>query len=419
MWGGPVDDIPEPGKARKQRRVSAPTKAEAQRLMDKINQRRLDHRQHRRNGTAGITVGEFAPLWLSDKESDLAESTARRYRGIIDQRIIDSPLSDVPLADLTEQQVRQWIKEIRSAPGRRYDKLSARTVSHNFKILRSILAEANRRGLTLGNVSDGVKHPKVPHAPDLIRCWTVDQVADFMSAAQASASPNAGLWEAATGLTLGTGLRLAEVCGLKRKDIDQDNRTLTVRRTRRKPGIATGPLKNKASARTLTISDEVGHYLERLRAIADADRAALGPDWTDTGFVVVLPDGNPPRPESFTRRLRRDCERFGIEYITWHGLRHTYATLALLNGAPLHVVSRDLGHASPTITLDYYAHLLPGSTAATMASSTAFIFSKVRQNGVTGQSCDDSRDRPAADSDNPTDDMGSDPSVPNESNWSG
>ena len=50
--------------------------------------------------------------------------------------------------------------------------------------------------------------------------------------------------------------------------------------------------------------------------------------------------------------------RAGLGRVRVHDLRHTWATLALSRGVPLEVVSERLGHASPTITLNVYRHLL-------------------------------------------------------------
>ena len=63
----------------------------------------------------------------------------------------------------------------------------------------------------------------------------------------------------------------------------------------------------------------------------------LGAAWADTGFVLVLADGQPPNPDSMTRRFRRDCERLGLMCPTIHGLRHAFATTALENNA-VHVL---------------------------------------------------------------------------------
>ena len=49
-----------------------------------------------------------------------------------------------------------------------------------------------------------------------------------------------------------------------------------------------------------------------------------------------------------------------ISHVTFHGLRHTHITHLLRSGVPVHVVSERAGHANPTVTLNIYAHLLPG-----------------------------------------------------------
>jgi integrase len=59
------------------------------------------------------------------------------------------------------------------------------------------------------------------------------------------------------------------------------------------------------------------------------------------------------------RSYKRLLERAGLPRIRFHDLRHTYATLALRNGVPVKVVSETLGHASITLTLDTYSHVLP------------------------------------------------------------
>ena len=83
---------------------------------------------------------------------------------------------------------------------------------------------------------------------------------------------------------------------------------------------------------------------------------------------------SPARPDPVTRRFQRDCEKFGIRYVTWQGLRHTHATLSLMAGVPLHMVSLHLGHSNPGITLDFYAHVLPRSTTESAVMADEYIF---------------------------------------------
>ncbi len=165
-----------------------------------------------------------------------------------------------------------------------------------------------------------------------------------------STAPNAEMWLATADLTVFTGLRRGELAGLPWRDVDFDNRQLVVQRNRLNPGLNTSEAKSTASNRTIPLSHRAITDLTRLRRIQEEDRAVLGTGWTDTGFVLILPDGMPANPDSITRRFKRDCERAGVRYMTWHGLRHTYATFSLAAGVPIHDVSRILGHSSIAIT---------------------------------------------------------------------
>jgi len=183
------------------------------------------------------------------------------------------------------------------------------------------------------------------------------------------------MWRNAAGVAISTGIRRGELLGLKWPDIDLVKGTLTVARARIKPGTETKSPKTKTSGRTISLGPEAVRFLAGLRDGQDADRTLWGAAWTDTEFVVVLSDGTPPRPDSVIGRFNRDCEKFGIRYVTWHGLRHTYATLSLMAGVPLHLVSLNLGHANPEVTLGFYAHVLPRSKTEAAVKVDKYIFS--------------------------------------------
>mgnify|MGYP001200662963 CR=1 FL=1 len=153
-----------------------------------------------------------------------------------------------------------------------------------------------------------------------------------------------------------------ELAGLIWPDVDLVNKQITVRRNRLWPGLNTSEPKSAASNRTMPLSPRAIRCLANLKAIQVADRAVLGSGWEDTGFILTLPHGRPPSPDSISQRFRRDCERAGVRHVTFHGLRHTFATFALANKVPLHEVTRLLGHANEAITLAHYAHVLPTAT---------------------------------------------------------
>jgi len=88
----------------------------------------------------------------------------------------------------------------------------------------------------------------------------------------------------------------------------------------------------------------------------------------DDALVFGDHEGRYLHPERFTRTFRAEVARCrkaigdqALPEIRLHDLRHTHATLLLAKGVPVKVVSERLGHASPTITLQVYAHVMPGN----------------------------------------------------------
>ena len=90
--------------------------------------------------------------------------------------------------------------------------------------------------------------------------------------------------------------------------------------------------------------------------------------WSDTGFIFTTEFGQPADPRNLLRAVIIATRKAGLpEGIGVHTLRHTYATTALLNGVPLHVVSMNLGHTSISITADIYGHLTDEASHAAAA----------------------------------------------------
>ncbi len=277
------------------------------------------------------------------------------------------------MRDLTGQNIRDWQDRVRQRPGRRDPTLSSGSLRHIFSLLRRILNIALEWGEIDANPALKVPLPSLRRDPEKIKAWRPDEVRRYCDEMACSPAANARLWLLVTILALLTGLRRGELAGLMWSDIDLDGQKFTIRRTRLYPGTETGPPKSATSGRTIDLSDKATACLRDLRSLQEDDRSVLGTAWADTGFVVVLAHGQPPNPDSITRRFRRDCNRLGLMYPTIHGLRHTFTTTALDDNA-LHVVSRIIGHKNVSTTLSTYAHVLPGDTAQAMQNVSDRLF---------------------------------------------
>ena len=87
---------------------------------------------------------------------------------------------------------------------------------------------------------------------------------------------------------------------------------------------------------------------------------------TPEGLLFVSQRGTPVDPNSIRPVLRPIMEEIGAPGLSYHAMRHTFASLQLASGANILQLSRALGHHSAAFTLSTYAHLLPGDQIAAL-----------------------------------------------------
>lgn len=97
--------------------------------------------------------------------------------------------------------------------------------------------------------------------------------------------------------------------------------------------------------------------LKAQRAAQARDRLAAGSRWRDLGHVFSGPDGRPVHWRSLDASFVRAQARAGVRRQRFHDMRHAFATLLLEAGEELAVISKMLGHADYSTTVDVYSHL--------------------------------------------------------------
>jgi integrase len=167
-------------------------------------------------------------------------------------------------------------------------------------------------------------------------------------------------------LAISTGMREGELLGLKWQDINFDTGKLSVRRSlviTKKDGTGFSDTKRKKSRRSIKLSQSALEALKHHRKRQNEDRLRLGSGWQDNDLVFPGERGQAMKPWSLTGGpFKRALRRAGLpDNITFHeATRHTCATLLLSKGAHMKLVQELLGHASISITMDTYSHVLPG-----------------------------------------------------------
>ena len=158
-------------------------------------------------------------------------------------------------------------------------------------------------------------------------------------------------------LAIDSGVRQGEAFGLHWPQVDFDGQAVIVTQSlEEKDGLfrLKAP-KSKASRRRIALPSETLAVLNehRQRMLVEGRDVKTGPVFVDT-------EGGYLRKNNLHRNsFSRIRQKAGVPRISFHGLRHTHATLLLLNGINIKAVSVRLGHSSVKITLDTYGHFLP------------------------------------------------------------
>lgn len=103
-----------------------------------------------------------------------------------------------------------------------------------------------------------------------------------------------------------------------------------------------------------TLSMMCEHYDRQL-----LERQFAGWKWQERGPIFTTGIGTPVHPRNLHRGYKDLRKAAGLPDIRFHDLRHTAISLMLNNDVPVIIVSRRVGHARPSITLDRYGHLMP------------------------------------------------------------
>lgn len=188
-----------------------------------------------------------------------------------------------------------------------------------------------------------------------------------------------------------TGMRRGEGIGLQWKDIDLEGRKLSIRRAvRETAGVVEIAQPKTGRARVIDLDDATVAVLRGHRVAQAAERLAAGERWQDAGWVFAHDGRNVTghlaggvlQPDSVWRIFkalvvainRGLSEENQLPDIALHGLRHSWATLALQANVHVKVVQERLGHSTPQITLSVYSHVSPTMQAEAAATVASAIF---------------------------------------------
>jgi integrase len=305
----------------------------------------------RRSKSEPITVDEVVDDYIR-----MLEGEGRSRRSIQDticraNAFIRPELGKLSVGALTAERLRNWRDDVAKLPARarashggeqnyraaRDDSDRKRRASTNR--LWTVLRAALNHAFHDGKIESDLAWRKVRPFKDVdaarIRYLTIAESKRLINAC--SDQDFRSLVRAA----LCTGARYSELARLQAQDFDSDAGTVAIRKSK------------SGKSRHVMLTDEGVALFRDLTAGRRGD-----------ALILAKADGQPWGQSDQLVRMARAAQRAGITpAIGFHGLRHTYASLAVMNGMPLPVLARNLGHVDTRMCELHYAHLAPSYVA--------------------------------------------------------
>jgi integrase len=346
---------PVTGRRLQRRESGFATKKEAEAALAK-RVTETNHGLH--HGATRMTVGDWLKKWLDTNcEGRLSPSTVNGYRMIVELHLIPA-LGNLKLAKLTPLQIQDYYTEAqvsgrKDSKKSREGKLSPRTVAQHHRVLSRALKQAVRLGLIARNPCEMVDPPRYEKsAPETLTDKDVNKVLE---------SVRGTYLYIPVLIALATGARRGEVLGLRWSDVDLEGSTITIRQNllRVNREYVIKPPKTADSIRSVKLPGSIITELRSHQVKQKEWRLAVGPAWNDLDLVCTCEDGSPINPDSLSAYFRDVMKRAGFDGITFHGLRHSHATILLGWNVHPKKVSERLGHSSTKLTMDTYSHVTP------------------------------------------------------------
>lgn len=294
-----------------------------------------------------LDLSHWLEYWMdSIVRPNRAETTVYAYQKIIDNHI-DPALGTVPLKRLTPKMVQEYYTETQRTSG-----LSSNTMRRHHDLLSSALRSAVRQDVIPASPMERVEPPKVRTTESYF--YNNQELKLLYQKIEGN------ILELAVKLAGSLGMRREEICGLKWENVDLQRHLVLIREARTAYGatIVQKETKNRASVRTLYLPDEVYLLLEQEQARQQQERCVQSPAYNPTDHVILDAKGAPYSPNALSLAFTRFVRKNDLPRLTFHGLRHTFATIASCQGASLFDIGKALGHATPATTGRIYTHLV-------------------------------------------------------------
>lgn len=291
-----------------------------------------------------LTLRQYGErVFMPAKTVTLSENARENYQSNLDKKIYPA-LGDLKMPEITPAQISAFLLDFQ-AQGKAHA-----TVMKLYTILHSLFKMAYLGDMIERNPMDKVERPK-PRKDEVKTsepsAYTVEEVRKLLDALETEPLK----WRALVRLLIDTGIRRGECCALKWQNVDLKTGEIRIAGNlcyTTAKGVYMDTPKSGRERIVYAGTDTIA-LLRKLRA-EQASKAVSAYVFTRES------DPEPMHPQSPTRYLRNLSARCGLPDLHPHKLRHTFASIAITNGADVASVSEVLGHSDKAVTLRMYTH---------------------------------------------------------------
>lgn len=308
-----------------------------------------------------LTLSEFVEeKWSGLAKSRLDNSTYSTYQSHLNNHILPK-FGDTALAEISQEGLESFYVQLYQDDDSSIS--SVTTIKDGLhKVLKRILNKAVDYDFIDQNPAQNCDLPRRSKGEVKKRFFDWDQLRQLLNKTRAEASYSP-IYE----VTYRTGLRRAEVLGLKWKRVDFEEEQIRIEgdKATLRQNNGSGEMEfvsAKASSERVIPMDQATHRLLRKLKEEEEEKFERLKEGTesDTKFcgelVFTARNGNYIDASNLNRQFNRILKKLGMDNFRFYDLRHTHATHALESGVPLTEVSRRLGHEDLSTSAQYLHH---------------------------------------------------------------
>lgn len=286
------------------------------------------------NGSSEVMLFTVIDEYLEYAKDKLKFNTFRNYQSV--KSNIISKAQNIKLYSVDEKYIFELLEKFNSTPSSK--KL--------IKILLSLIFDYSKihYNIKINPIKNLVYKKTVKEKEVKLKekeIWTLEEFKVFISKLDSIYTNYSTVkrYNLIYKLLYFTGMRIGELCGLQKKDIDTINKTININKTRLTNGGINSP-KTISGKRIIQIHTSLNNELEEyLKTIPDVEN----------GFLF-------PSIYSIQSMFRTALSKTDLPKMTLHGFRHSHVSFLISKGVDIVEISKRLGHSNPNITLSIYSH---------------------------------------------------------------